>query len=635
MFYYSNKEMFSIPNKSAGRQLSQQGLIVLVAIVAMLVVFGVVLCEYYGDVLYRVQELNLFLYTPLFFKQQLVVPGGLLSWLGVYFTQYFYHPWIGVSLLVLWWAAFAALSAKAFGVPARWCLVTLLPVALMLVANVSLGYWIYYLKLRGYFFIPTIGITAAVALVLVYVSLPKRWLLRTAFIIIAAIVGYPAFGAYGLFAVLLMAVMAWRSQGYSTRLRLADTVAALAAIAVVPVACYYTVYYQTNISYIYFAALPVFYQRGMLDNNYPAYVALGVAVLLLAVMSGSWKRLEGKPRLWLLVQFVVLLAVVAMVDKGWYKDNAFRIETRMNRCIGNQDWDGVLQAYRTLGDNEEATRMMWLYKNVALLRKGTILDEMYMYRDGAAKFNTPLVINMAQVGGKAVYLNFGQMNFCIRWCIEDGIEYGWKAEHYVYLAYCALANGEYAAAQKYIDILKQTKYYRDFALEYERCVGRPDLCRKDKMIGQAIRLKPAVDLMASDRSVIEDYLYHAFPPADNSDPLYQMLSMATALQYKDIPYFWHCFQYYAPTVGQGHMPSLVQQAAYLFGNLEHKVDISHMPFDKDIQPTFAAFMDKAKQCAGMSEKQMMPLFYPEYGATYYYDYFFFRQDAKEDKKTEQ
>ena len=39
-----------------------------------------------------------------------------------------------------------------------WTAVLLIPVALLLIMDVDLGYWIYYLKLRGHFFAATIGV---------------------------------------------------------------------------------------------------------------------------------------------------------------------------------------------------------------------------------------------------------------------------------------------------------------------------------------------------------------------------------------------------------------------------------------------------------------------------------------------
>ena len=56
-----------------------------------------------SDVLYRAQELSLFLPTRLYFDSLSIYPGGLLSWLGCWLTQHFYHPAVGVSLLGILW----------------------------------------------------------------------------------------------------------------------------------------------------------------------------------------------------------------------------------------------------------------------------------------------------------------------------------------------------------------------------------------------------------------------------------------------------------------------------------------------------------------------------------------------------
>ena len=40
-------------------------------------------------------EHSLFLNSSLFFRQQMVVPGGMLSYLGAFFSQHFYYPWVG------------------------------------------------------------------------------------------------------------------------------------------------------------------------------------------------------------------------------------------------------------------------------------------------------------------------------------------------------------------------------------------------------------------------------------------------------------------------------------------------------------------------------------------------------------
>ena len=55
-------------------------------LLTLAVVAGVLLTYEY-HLLWKVQEKNLFLCSVLFFKEQLVVPGGLLTWVGMWFTQ--------------------------------------------------------------------------------------------------------------------------------------------------------------------------------------------------------------------------------------------------------------------------------------------------------------------------------------------------------------------------------------------------------------------------------------------------------------------------------------------------------------------------------------------------------------------
>ena len=47
--------------------------------------FAACLVVFESDYLWKMQELDLFLYTPLFFQQKMVVAGGCLSWLATYF----------------------------------------------------------------------------------------------------------------------------------------------------------------------------------------------------------------------------------------------------------------------------------------------------------------------------------------------------------------------------------------------------------------------------------------------------------------------------------------------------------------------------------------------------------------------
>ena len=127
-------------------------------LVVGLVATAYFLLTYESDVLWKAQELNLFLDTPLFLRQQMVSSGWLISWLGAYFTEFFYHEALGVGMLCAWWAVLMLVIGRTFRIPMKWSVVLLIPVAALLLTIVDLGYWLYYLKLKGHFFAATIGV---------------------------------------------------------------------------------------------------------------------------------------------------------------------------------------------------------------------------------------------------------------------------------------------------------------------------------------------------------------------------------------------------------------------------------------------------------------------------------------------
>jgi hypothetical protein len=88
--------------------------------------------------------------------------------------------------------------------------VLLIPLAAIIIMNMDIGYWIYYLKLRGHFFVAAIGTTLAVAAVWLYRILPAKYYLRPIYIFVCTGVLYPLIGFYGLLAALLMGLMELR-----------------------------------------------------------------------------------------------------------------------------------------------------------------------------------------------------------------------------------------------------------------------------------------------------------------------------------------------------------------------------------------------------------------------------------------
>jgi len=594
-------------------------LLVVVAILAA----GFGLVHYESEYLWKVQELNLFLPTSLFLKQQMVTSGWLLTWLGTWFTEFFYYPAVGVAMLCGLCVLLALLIVKALRIPLRWATLTLVPIAMILLSDVDLGYWVYYLKLRGHFFAFVLGLIFCMGAVWLFRLLPARWWVKALFAVVSTAVFYPLIGFYGLLATLLMAVMVWHSAGMRTTERLAVSLLALLAIVVVPLVCYRFVFHETNILNIFLTGLPLF----RIDDQYPAYyLPYAVTALWLTVcaaLSGSkWHVKHAKAALYCLAQAVLIGVLAFAVVHFWYRDDNFHRELRMQQCLESEDWEGILQEARNIDD--EPTRAIVMMKNLALFRLGRQGDEMYHYRTGAKASDTPIPVNMTQIVGRSIYYNYGQVNFCYRWCLEDGVEFGWRAEHLKYLTRCALVNGEYVVARKYIDLLKRTRYHSRWAKEQEHFLNNEQALRADKAYGPVFHMLLPEDQLNSDNSLVEHFLMNKLAATQSDDPLLQEACLLAAIWTKDIQNFWPQFFQYAKLHPTIHMPKHYQEVAYLYGNLEHEVDISKMPFDKDVVDNFHQFMQQAERCAGMSEERMRPIFYPRFGKTFYYEYFLVR-----------
>lgn len=593
----------------------------LVAVALAVVVYC--LLAYEGEYLWKVQELNIFLDTPLFLKQQMVTSGWLLVWLGSYFTEFFYHPWMGVALLGVWWAVLMATIGVTFRIPLKWAVVLLVPVAALLIADVDLGYWIYYLKLRGHFFAATIGTTVAVAAVWLFRLLPAKYFLRPAFMVLSTAALYPLIGFYGLMATGLMGVLAWRLADMRLSDRLLASATGLLSIVFWPLFCYQHVFHETNLVNIYWTGLPLFtYDKEYADYYIPYYILVAVQVLMAAMYQGHRDAAVKRPVVWLAGQLAVVAVLAFAVQRYWYRDANFHKELRMQQCVENLDWEGVLSEAAYAED--EPTRAIVMMKNLALFRLGLQGDKMYHYKTGAKASNTPLPLHMTQVIGRLVYYHYGQTNFCYRWCVEDGVEGGWRIEYLKYLLRCSLVNGEDRVARKYINLLKHTRYYKEWACRYERFLGDRKALAAEAEFEPILHLKNTGDVLASDMSITEKFLMYQFIYNNSDDKLFQEQALLSALWTKDIQTFWPRFFQYATSHAGQHMPIHFQEAACLYGHLEHQVDISGMPFDKEVVDTYNAFMQQAQQCANMTEEQMRSFFYPRFGHTFYYEYYLVR-----------
>ncbi len=632
----------------------------LVAVAIAIAVMGWLLVSRETELLLRAQELNLWLPTHLFWTGRMAYPGGLASWLGCYLTQFFYYPWLGTAIMCAMWLAVCAMLVWVYRLRGPWVALTLLLPLALLACLTQTGYWLYYQKLQGHLMVPTVGVLfASVALVVqrgIYAILPAksaRWA-GLGWTAVVCVAGYPFFGAWALGATLLVAALptpqpaggedvaaASVMKGMAVRL-----VIALLLFAVVPQIYYQRIFEMTQRNCLYYAALPSLrYGPDSFERYRIAYYAIILSFAVLAGLSLADATSYGrrvKPWVRLLATIALLVVAGFGVRAAWYSDPNFQKELAMNRAIEECDWERALTYARDGSSGVAPTRQIVLYKNLALFRLGRAGDEMFQYPEGATQQNAPWRVRMTQVGGKLIYYHYGKENFCYRWCMEDGVEFGWRAETLKFMVRTSLLNHEWTVARKYLNLLKQTTFHRRWAERYEPLLvnhdafdlakleasvseGRPLLNEEQQReFAPIMHMMTYPDRLDGDNTLVEMYLLQTFANGNGDDLLFQEMTLICALIMKDIDLFWPRFMRYATLNPKKNMPRYYQEAAYLYGHLENKVDISRMPFEQSVRDTYDRFMQFNAQCGMMTEEQKAVAFRPQFGDTFYYFYFLVR-----------
>lgn len=624
------------------------------------------------DMLYMAQEKSMFTYGCQFFNELTKMPGCVAAWLGCYLTQYFYNPIIGSSIIIGIWCITYLLTIKAFRLKNTWAFLAIIPVACLLVSIIDTGYWLYYLKHPGYWFRESIGFLFTI--IAFYITsrvnkVPKcgsniiNATVQSTLIIIISFVGYYAFGWYALIVPFYTIFNQWVYEKTSILSKAIITTVSIVSIIAIPLICYNSFFTELRSEDVWLAGFPFFKADTAEGINCELpFIIMAIVPTIYPVIA----RLQDEFTIKGLSAYIyriayILIILVAMpyiIDMLNFDNYNYHSEFRMYRATEEGRWDDVLEEssnYQTT-----PTREMVLLNHIALLNKGTMGTQMFSYNnfgeppyvrdttfvkrtapDTNGKLNPVLnakgeqdvdtlylKVHMVQTAGPLIYFYHAKTNFASRWCIENSVEYGYSFDTTKLLARCAIVNGEWDVARKYIEILKRSTFHKEWAEKYETILNDHSKIKKfhdfDVVTELYNHMGSALD---GDQGLCEMYLLNYFSNTMNKDSkVLQELTLNYALIQKDIQLFWPRFFLYAQLHQGEKMPNYYQEAAYLYGNLEHQVDITRMPFNKDIPERYASFQQISQSYLqqGMPTEQVGLAMQPDFGNTFWWFYFFCR-----------
>lgn len=650
----------SANNKPFSKKLS--GLIFPVTLALAAIIIWLLLAVHCHDLLLRIESRSLFLSMDLFFRQWLAKAGGMAIYAGCFLTQFLQFPYIGALIAVLLWSAVTVLTRKAFHLDGAMTALAFIPSALLIAANMDTGYMLYEYRTIGWFFTPTVGYLATVSSICLADRIGTSGK-KTVFAVIWTVLGYPLFGFYALLGSLAMTVRTATS-GESGRLVRSLTILVLAIAA--PLLWSGFVFDTGRVDYSFFAGLPKLFNVSRFIILWLPFMMLALFTLLMSVQWNVFAKSGFRlPALFSgnsIGGYSILLAVsVILVWAFWYKEPQYLTELRMEAALERHDWSEAVRIFRQ--DSEKfqnhndkvyekrtaelgsatgsvrdeivskykyrfhmPTRVMVLYRNLALLKLGTAGSQAFSYDDGDYVPRTPYLTTISIQSAKLLYYQYGLVNFCYRWCIEDAVEYGWNVEVLKYAIRSTLIAQDWNIAEKYITQLEHAPFHRKWATEQRRYLHHPELLAESEEYRDILPILCRSVQNTNDLAVTEQFLSRQFSMYSfrNATPQGCDIAMLWALSSQNTQYFWEQLTSWIATHPSEPLPRHYQEAAYMYGQLEKNIDTDIFGISPEVKASYEKFCKFVSQHPVHNLDEMSYIYKKNFGSTYYYFYYFVR-----------
>ena len=520
----------------------------------------------HADYLHAVAESDMFVSGQAFFDETLRTPGGLWTWIGCFLTQFFTRPWLGAIIITAIWTATYFLLVDAFKLKGWQCLIAWIPVFALLVSVIDIGYWMYYIKMPGYWFSQSVSFFAAVLTTWVIVRLIQ---------------------------------LAWNKD-----------------IAwIVFIIAYFAMLQQ----------FPVFHHRHYENHLLQVpFIVAPVSVVLLSLV----RLIKWQPRMkWAteIVTFVALIAFSATAYLLSFRNYNFHAEIRMQTAVEACEWDKVLKEASAA---KNPTNLMVVFKDIALMNTDR-LPEMFKTNNCGCMPETgdSLIVRMAHIAGPLIYYSFGQINYAYRWAMENNVQYRLQARNLKMMVRCAIMNHELDVAAKYMTVLSKSAFNKSWVKKYEPMLHDAKNLRESKeYLYVAPLLNEDTNALDVDNSLpVHWILSHYADLINTRNPKQDNLALCASLWVKDEYAFCIQFYNYNKNYSGKSIPELYQQAALIMGTSEDSpINLDNFPFDQLILTRFDNFNSDYASMSnmGISHQEIGSRMRDVYGDTYWWYYYF-------------
>lgn len=414
------------------------------------------------ELLYAAQDMLIWRDDWVFLSEMMHHPYAIIDSISRILTSEFYHPWVGIVILLCCWIAASMFSYHALQPGKVLCFFCVLPIFCLLSSIIQMGYWIYFLKFPSYWFFFSLLWLWWSLMLMVWFRVRRRSLQIL------------------LVCILLVILTPWN--GLQIQLfKSTDNDFVLRPLLAIP-----------WILAVQLASHLI--QTKLTTKIWPARLTLTVGILAI-----------GAGVVW-----------STMLD---YANERFSTDLKSLRLAEAGDWNGIIELSGNM--KQTPSRQFVLLRDAALLHTDQLRKDSLSASDTAflqkyalsnpcegkiPKMRNAPQVYMAFSGGPMVYLCFGFINDAYRWTFEYGIENGLTTQRIRMLLTCALLNEEWDLCRRYIRLLRHIPHQSEYADRAEQLIGHPERMKESPLLASVDKIRQTKNKLRFDDSHVETIL---------------------------------------------------------------------------------------------------------------------------------
>lgn len=499
---------------------------------------------YYPNHLVQKEHMQLFLTDWAYLAQHLSVQGGLATYLGEFFTQFFLFPMAGAFIVS------AVLFSIYFGI--KCLLKQLYGNGFSLLALVpAIGYGL--LLCNDFYYLSgAIAVSLSIWAVVCYLKV-KSPVIRTAI----GFIGIPLLywllgGAYILFgtSVIISELIIHFSK--SNRLTPIKSVFLYALACsvwgiVIPLFAHRFLLLDTLLqSYVSSA----YYKFTLIFPGYLKLIFVSVPAIIL--LHFIFLKLSEKIKLSLQVGFGILLIAASVYGFKTIPDFSEEKEMMYSNLVNKQDWTAIIkQAEKELPQGTQGKLSLTL----ALGQTNQLCSRLFAFSPRLSDFFIPYKVHgMAPLVASEPYFYIGFINFAQMLAMEsidsspDAVMPVRAVKRY---AETCIITGQYDVAAKFLGYLKRTLFYRDWAIQATEYLYNDEKVKAHPLWGKLRASQPKdefnfqfdqMDVMLfsllrsnQQNRLAYEYLMSSYLLQKDLDKFLEFLPLVKTMNYTELP----------------------------------------------------------------------------------------------------